>query len=92
MASFGCGAWAQELIEAAKRREADVPVTAHAATKIEEQAEPAEEALDPLGPWYDSSWELLQGLIVARGHALGCELDEWLGGELIGAAEEVVFA
>ena len=73
MASFGCGAWAQELLEAAQLREAQARIAADLPAMVEEPCDPAQrdqalEDADPVGPgWFDSSWDLMRGLIVSEG-------------------------
>ena len=98
MASFGCGAWAQELLEAAQVRDAQARVAANLAATVEEpcdrtKQEQALEKADPIGPgWFDSSWDLMRGLVVSEGLPADAELDAWLAGELTGSAEELEFA
>ena len=88
MASFGCGAWAQELLEAAQLRQAEARIAADLPAMKQ-----ALEKADPIGPgWFDSSWDLMRGLIVSEGLPADAELDEWLAGELTGSAEELEFA
>ena len=98
MASFGCGAWAQELLEAAQLRDAEARIGADLPAMVEEpcdrtQEEQVLEDANPIGPgWFDSSWDLMRGLIVSEGLPADAELDEWLAGELTGGVEELEFA
>lgn len=94
MASFGCSEWDQEMFDAEHLRGVEAPVTAHVPAKVGDQPERMGKKSVPIGigGWYDSSWELRRGLIVREGVPADARLDEWLGIELIGVAEELEFA
>lgn len=95
MTSFGRNAWAQEMLDAEHLREVEAPATAHAPAKVGDQTERVGKKSVPVGigpGWFDSSWELRRGLIVREGLPADAGLDEWLGIELIGVAEELEFA
>lgn len=88
MANFECGAWAQELLSRTAPQPAPL-TTAGASEKIDDTV-PARREFDPVGPgWYESSWDLLNGLTVHEGMPIDVKLHEWLAAELVGVSKKL---